>query len=354
VTEDLLGKTEEDLLQMAGACGDRRAYRVKQLREWLYRRDAGAFGEMTNLPQAFRTQLEHRARIGRAAVLSHLRSVDGTQKFLFGFRDGKSVETVILKHPNRHTGCISTQVGCAMGCTFCATAIGGLRRNLTAGEIVEQVLAAQRHGGVKLTNLVFMGMGEPLANYENLLHSVEILNAAWGLQFGNRQMTVSTAGLAPAILRLAKDRPPFNLALSLHATTDELRSKLMPINKVFPLETLLPACAEYAKATERQVTFEFLLLGGVNDSPEEAKRLAKIAKRIPSKLNLIAYNPVPGLPYERPAPARVARFKAAIEAEGVFVRVRETRGGDIAAACGQLLVKVQGASLQGGEASATK
>lgn len=336
MTTDLLGLAEKDLRSVLADAGDDRPYRARQVRQWLYRKDASSVDVMSDLPESLRGALAERARIDRFRVLRHQRASDGTQKFLFGLADGQSIETVVLRHPGRYTGCISTQVGCGMGCEFCATALLGLKRNLTAGEIVEQVMAAQRHAGVKLTNLVFMGMGEPLANYEALLRATEILHAPWGLEMGPRQLTVSTVGLVPAIRRLTEDKPPFNLAVSLHATTDEVRSRLMPINRTFNVQTLVEACAAYVQKTKRFITFEFILLAGVNDDEAEARRLATIARKVESKVNLIPYNPVPGLPYRRPEPESVTRFQKALEAGGVFTRIRETRGADIDAACGQL------------------
>ncbi len=342
-------------------------YRAAQLARWIYRRAARSFSEMTDLPASLRARLAQRCRLAVLQPVSVV-SADGgdTLKYLLALADGATVETVFMRYRDgRRSLCVSTQVGCGMGCTFCATGLAGLIRNLTAGEIVDQVLTVQRLTGERVTHVVFMGMGEPLANYDATLRAVRVLNAAWGAGIGMRRITVSTVGLVPQIRRLAAERLQLTLAVSLHAPTDELRAALVPVTRRWSVAELLDASRDYVAATGRRVTFEYVLLDGVNDDPALADALAGLLRARAAGLrasgeragegfpvgrslesaaprgwafhvNLIPWNPVPGLPYRRPSRERVEAFARVLRRAGVPVTVRLERGVEIEAACGQL------------------
>jgi 23S rRNA (adenine2503-C2)-methyltransferase len=298
---------------------------------------------MTDVPRALRETLASRTRLTTLERAGEQRALDGTIKWTWRTRDGKLVESVYMPEPDRRTLCLSTQVGCAVGCTFCLTGTMGLARNLEAGEIVDQVHRANRRlvelgaaeGPRPLTNLVFMGMGEPLANFANLKAALDLLLAEDGPQFSQRHVTVSTSGVVPMIRRLGEETP-VKLAVSLNATTDAQRDVLMPINRRWPIAELLAACREFPARNGRRITFEYVLLGGVNDTPEDARRLAQLLRGIPAKVNLIPYNANPGLPYVAPPAERVVEFQEALAARNLTVVVRRPRGREIAAACGQL------------------
>jgi 23S rRNA (adenine2503-C2)-methyltransferase len=283
------------------------------------------------------------ARLDSLARAEERRSTDGTIKWTWRTVDGKLVESVYMPEPGRKTLCVSTQAGCAVGCTFCMTGTMGLSRNLSSGEIVDQVARANRRlvelgegtGARPLTNLVFMGMGEPLHNYENVKAALEVLLSEDGPNFSNRHVTVSTSGIVPEMRRFGEETD-VKLAVSLNATTDEVRSALMPLNRRWPIADLLAACREFPMKKGRRITFEYVLLGGVNDSDEDATRLSRLVKGIPAKVNLIPYNENPGLGFHAPAPGRVDSFRDLLVAANVTAVVRRNRGGDIAAACGQL------------------
>jgi 23S rRNA (adenine2503-C2)-methyltransferase len=341
-TPDLRSLPRSSLEALVAALGER-PFRARQLFRWLHQKGAAGLGEMTDVPRALREALAARTRLTTLERAGEQRSLDGTIKWTWRTRDGKLVESVYMPEPDRRTLCLSTQVGCAVGCTFCLTGTMGLARNLEAGEIVDQVHRANRRlvelgaaeGPRPLTNLVFMGMGEPLANFANLKAALGLLLAEDGPQFSQRHVTVSTSGVVPMIRRLGEETP-VKLAVSLNATTDAQRDELMPINRRWPIAELLAACREFPARNGRRITFEYVLLGGVNDSPDDARRLAQLVRGIPAKVNLIPYNANPGLPYVAPPAARVVEFQEALAARHLTVVVRRPRGRDIAAACGQL------------------
>ena len=339
---DLRGLSREALEALVAAHGER-PYRARQLFRWLHRSGAATLGEMTDVPRALRDALAAGARLTTLERAAEQVSSDGTIKWTWRARDGRLVESVFMPETDRRTLCVSTQVGCAIGCTFCLTATMGLARNLEPGEIVDQIHRANRRlvelgvapGPRPLTNLVFMGMGEPLANYPNLKAALELLLSEDGPQFSQRHVTVSTSGVVPVIRKLGEELP-VKLAVSLNATTDAQRDALMPINRRWPLAELMAACREFPMRNGRRITFEYVLLAGVNDSLEDARRLADLVQGIPAKVNLIPYNANPGLPFEAPPPSRVVAFQEALAARHLTVVVRKNRGRDISAACGQL------------------
>lgn len=313
-------------------------YRAAQILRWTYEDGVSSYEQMTNLPKALRTRLAAELPIYSSHVLRSQESADGTIKRLLQWPDGATSECVLIPDENRRTACISTQVGCPVGCVFCASGIGGLQRQLSAGQIVEQAMRVREvcGGGTRLSNVVFMGLGEPLANYNDALHAIRTINADWGMGIGARKITVSTVGLPTPMRRLADEKLQITLALSLHAPTDELRQRLIPWAERVSIDSLIEACRYYFDVTGREVTLEYILLGGVNDSTEQAAALADIAGRIRSHVNLLAYNPVAGLPYERPSNNACVRFLDALRARGVNAHIRRSRGLDIDGACGQL------------------
>jgi 23S rRNA (adenine2503-C2)-methyltransferase len=331
-------------------------YRARQLHRWLHRQGAASFEEMTDLPSALRARLADRFELRTLALAEERRSADGTIKWRWRTVDGLPVESVYMPHTgnddedgdeprgrDRRTLCVSSQVGCAIGCTFCMTGTMGLARHLGAGEIADQVHRANRRlvalgegpAPRPLTNLVFMGMGEPLHNFENLKVALDLLLGEDGPNFSHRHVTVSTSGLVPQIRRLGEETQ-VKLAVSLNATTDAQRDALMPINRRFPLADLLEACRAFPMKQGRRITFEYVLLRGVNDTDGDAERLGRLLHGIPAKVNLIPYNDNPGLGFHAPAPARVEAFRDVLVRRDVTAVVRKNRGRDIAAACGQL------------------
>ncbi len=314
-----------------------RSFRARQIMGWLWSREAASFDTMHDLPADFRTLLDDRFSIGSIAGTHLERSSDGTRKLLLRLGDGEAIESVIIPTEGRTTLCISSQAGCAMGCAFCATARMGLHRNLTAGEILGQLMAARRElfPGEILTNYVFMGMGEPLANYPRLHRALTIMTSDWGLGISPRRITVSTVGLVPSMERLLADFP-VNLAVSLHATTDEVRNRIAPINLRYPLHALIDACQALPIARRRRITFEYVMLAGINDSTDDARRLAKMLAPLRAKVNLIFFNPFPASPFAPSSRERVEAFQAILHRGNLTATIRESRGRDIAAACGQL------------------
>lgn len=314
-------------------------YRADQLFTWVYQKRERDPNQMTNLPAALRASLAAVCDLELPGTAAILASRDGTtHKFVLTLADGSRVESVSMRSPKRLTMCVSSQVGCALKCSFCATGLMGLKRNLRAEEIVSQVVTmgdALKWEDDRF-NIVFMGMGEPLANLDAVCDSIRILHDEYGLNLGARRITVSTAGLVPQIRELAKLDLQVGLAVSLHATTDELRDQLVPINKRWPIAELLDAAREYGQTVGRRTTLEYTLLGGVNDSADDADRLASFARALPSKVNLIPYNPVPGLPWKRPSPEAIEAFARRLYPHAPAVTVRNTMGGDVWAACGQL------------------
>jgi 23S rRNA (adenine2503-C2)-methyltransferase len=391
VLTDIKSQTREELKAQFKAWGQP-AYRVTQLLDWLYTRRVTSWDAMTDLPKPLREKLRESfslqtlklVRLQGAPVLSTLRSRataegghDTTQKFLWKLSDGQFIESVLIpanpalygEANDRHTLCVSTQVGCAYGCNFCASGLDGWKRNLTPDEIIEQVLAVERWVAAKsvvssqwsaankrtssaatdyklrtVDNLVIMGMGEPLANYDHLLKALRILNAPWGGGIGARKITISTSGLAPQIRKLADEPEQFRLAVSLHGATDEVRNKIMPVNRKFPLKELAAACDYYRRKKGRMITLEYVLIAGVNDSPDQTGPLAALARKLFAKVNLIPCNRVEGLPWERPDETVQKKFLAALQKQKVVATLRREKGGDIDAACGQLRLKTEKAA----------
>ncbi len=315
------------------------AFRAEQVYSWVYQKHVRDPLGMTNLPIEFREALPGICGLDLPETASVHKSPDGnTHKFVFRLADGARVEAVSMRTPKRLTFCISSQVGCALKCSFCATGLMGLKRNLKAHEIVAQVVGMGEFHGWRddRFNIVFMGMGEPLANMDAVTETIRILHDERGLNLGARRLTVSTSGLVPQIRELTKLKLQVGLAISLHATTDALRDELVPVNKRWPIAELLDAAQEYGRTVGRRTTLEYTLLGGVNDSLDDADRLASMARSMPSKVNIIPYNPVPGLPWQRPSREAIDRFVERLLPKAPAVTVRHTQGGDIWAACGQL------------------
>ncbi len=319
------------------------AYRADQILQWVYEKQAESFGAMTNLPAPLRAKLAEGFQLNAVHELRTRRATDTTEKFLFKLHDGALIETVLIpatpgltSTDERQTVCVSTQVGCGFACKFCASGLKGFKRNLSAAEIVDQVCHVQKLTKQRVDNIVVMGMGEPMMNYDNVLRALRILNAPWALGIGARKMTISTAGIVPGIRRLAEEPMQVRLAVSLHGTTDEVRGKIMPINRKFPLKELIAACEHYAKTKGKTLTFEFILIENVNDSLEQAHKLAALARRVHAKVNLIPYNPVEGLSWRRPDRDRCKVFQHVLRQADVSATLRIEKGTDIAAACGQL------------------
>lgn len=330
----LLGMSTGEMESLAESLGAP-AFRGRQIARWVYRRCARAIEEMSDLPQGLRHRLSESAVMYRAKVLQESRSPDGTTKCLLELEDGLTIESVFLPYEDRTSVCVSTQVGCAVGCAFCATgSAGSLERDLSAGEIVDEVLTLQERSSRRISHVVYMGMGEPLLNYENVVKSVHLLNDEVGI--GMRHITISTVGITPRIERLAGENLQVTLAVSLHAPNDELRRKLIPISERYPLRGLMAACRKYAESTHRRVTFEYLLIRDLNDQVQCARELAGMLKGTVANVNLIPYNAVEGVGMSRSLPASVREFREALESEGVTVTQRMERGHAISAACGQL------------------
>jgi 23S rRNA (adenine2503-C2)-methyltransferase len=328
---------------------DEPSYRAGQIADWLYKERVRSIGKMTNLPQHLRAKLDEAFACGDLEIVRVLGSKDTTRKFLFRLSDGNLIESVLIpaspalygEKSDRRTICISTQVGCAYGCKFCASGLEGFSRNLPANEIVDQIIAVERASEEKIDNIVFMGMGEPLANLDNLMRAVRIINAPWGLGIGARRITVSTSGLAPQIRKLADEPLQIRLAVSLHGATDEVREQIMPINRKYNIETLLSACDYYVTRKKQRLTFEYILIAGVNDSDQQAHLLAGHAQRLEAKVNLIPYNTVEGLPWSRPSRNRQEKFLSILRQREIAATLRREKGHDIDAACGQLRLQVK-------------
>jgi len=319
------------------------AFHARQLYRWIYRRGVTDFDRMTDLSRALRARVREDLTLSTPRIVGDERSTDGTRKFVFELADGRCIESVFIPDTPSMTFCISTQVGCAMSCGFCLTGKMGLIRNLTAGEIAGQVRVLAAATGLleQPFNIVLMGMGEPLHNYDAVMQAVRMLTDEHGFAMPPRRITLSTVGLVPAILRLAREPVMPNLAISLHGTTDEQRNALVPVNRKYPLEALMAACRQVPIKRRDRITFEYVLLDGVNDTPADARRLVRLLADIRAKVNLIPLNPAPGIPFERPSDDRVDRFARMLAERGTTVSVRKSRGRDIRAACGQLIVDGQ-------------
>ena len=314
------------------------AFRAGQIRRWIYGGRVSTFEEMHDLPVRLRAELTAEFRLFASEVIRHQIAQDRTEKLLLELTDGEHVECVLMRETGRRTVCISTQVGCGMGCVFCASGLLGVKRNLSTGEILEQVLRADRllPAGQRITNIVVMGIGEPLANLRGLLPALEAVGDPDGLGLGARRITISTVGLPDRIRELAAAGRPYNLAVSLHASNDELRNRLVPVNRNIGLEAILAAADDYFERTGRRVTYEYVLLGGLNDALEHARQLADLLRSRTAHVNLIPMNPVAELTYHAPTPERIREFVAILEQAGVAATVRKRKGADIDAACGQL------------------
>ena len=325
------------------------SYRGNQIATWIYRKRVTSFDSMSDLPQRLREFLKDKFAYSDLEVVRMLGGKDSTWKFLFLLSDGNLIESVLIpaspalygSRSDRRTICVSTQVGCAYGCKFCASGLDGWKRNLSADEIVDQIIAVEREASEHIDNIVFMGMGEPLANYENLLRAIRILNAPWGIGIGARHITVSTSGLVPQIRKLADQPLQIRLAVSLHGATDEVRSQIMPINRKYNVEALFDACSYYNSRKKQRITFEYILIANVNDTVDQARALAKRARDLETKVNLIPYNTVEGLGWTRPPRPQQEKFLAVLRNAGVPATLRREKGHDIAAACGQLRLQTE-------------
>ena len=334
--KDIVSFTYEQLKEEMLAIGEK-AFRSRQIYEWLHVKLADSFGDMTNLPKALRERLEREYEIRKVHMLERLISKkDPTEKFLFELYDGNVVESVLMKYEYGNSVCISSQVGCRMGCRFCASTIGGLVRNLTPSEMLGQIYRIQKMTGERVSNVVVMGTGEPLDNYENFLAFIRMLSDEHGLHISQRSITASTCGIVPNMERLADEGLQITLALSLHGSSQEKRQKLMPVANKYSLEEVLAACDYYFEHTGRRVTFEYSLVHGVNDTVEDARELAAILRERNCHLNLIPVNPIKEREYERPSRKNAGEFKNKLEKTGINVTIRRERGSDIDGACGQL------------------
>ena len=354
----LFGETLESLTERVVEAGFP-SFRGKQVMEWLYKKRVDEWDAMSNLPKAFRIWLDGQYILYPTNSLLDKRSDDVTQKFLLELEDKSLIETVLIRAPqtgvgqesSRKTVCVSIQVGCAYGCKFCASGLAGFKRNLMVAEVVSQLMhickmedahtKRAKEEIASFDNIVFMGMGEPLANYDTLVQTIKILNAEWGLNFGARRITVSTSGLAPKIMQLAQEGVAVRLAISLHGATNEVRSQIMPVNKKYPLEELIPAAKAFKDKHGRMLTLEFIMIEDINDSLDQAKELTKIARELHAHVNCIPYNKVEGLEWKRPSVRRQDAFVDVLRKGGVSVTIRREKGHDINAACGQLRLKTE-------------
>jgi 23S rRNA (adenine2503-C2)-methyltransferase len=353
---NLLGLPRAELESFVAQRMGAKPFRARQLMKWIYRRGAADFASMSDLAQEFRAQLAEVAEIAVPQIVAEQKSSDGTRKWMLRMDQVQGIETVYIPEPDRGTLCISSQVGCAMDCSFCATAQQGFNRNLNVAEIVGQVWLAHRElaqaasedslGRVhRITNIVFMGMGEPLANYRNVVPAIRIFLDDLGYDLSRRRVTLSTSGLVPQIYKLAEECN-VALAVSLHAPNDALRNELVPINRIHPIAELLDACWHYLdEQNGRSITFEYVMLDGVNDKPEHARQLARLMRGRAAKLNLIPFNPFPGTGYRRSSSAAILTFRDILNDHGVIATTRRTRGEDIDAACGQLAGRVTDRTL---------
>jgi 23S rRNA (adenine2503-C2)-methyltransferase len=334
---DLKNLSPSELLEFLGAFGKER-YRSIQILRWLYQKGVQSFDEMTNLSKRFRQELSQVSFISVLRPRHIEQAADGTRKFLFQLEDGNQIESVLIPDKTRLTLCVSTQVGCAFACRFCLTGKTGWKRDLTVSEILNQILAVKKMPPDKtsITNIVLMGMGEPLANYENTLKATALMAHPDAFKFSSRRITLSTVGLLPELEALSKEKTPFRLAISLNASDEETRTYLMPVNRRYPLKKLLALCKDFPLRPRIRITFEYVMVEGVNDSSQDAKRLLRILRGIPSKVNLIPLNEAPEIPFKKPTEERVRQFQEILMEGGLTAIVRNSKGREISAACGQL------------------
>lgn len=311
-------------------------YRAEQIFKWLYDEKVRSFDEMTNLSKDLREKLEQEYTMCNFKILKKQQSKDGTIKYLFDVLDGNAIESVVMKYHHGNTLCVSSQIGCKMGCKFCASTGIAFIRNLTSGEIVEQIIAAEQDTGEKISNVVFMGIGEPLDNYDNVVKAIRIINNPKGLNIGARHISVSTSGLVPMIYKLAEENIQCTLSISLHATTNEKRSAMMPVNDAYPIEELLQACKDYIAKTNRRVSFEYALAKDNNDNLEDAKALVKLLKGMLCHVNLIPINKIENGKYDKSSNENIMKFRDYLNEHGIVATIRRELGSDIDAACGQL------------------
>ena len=339
---DLKNLSPQELEHFISSFGKER-YRSTQILRWLYQEGVQSFDEMTNLSKRFRGELNQVSFISTLHPLKVEQAGDGTKKFLFQLEDENRIESVLIPDKSRLTLCVSTQVGCALGCRFCLTGKNGWKRDLKVSEILNQILSVREtlNDKASITNIVLMGMGEPLANYDNTTKSIELMAHPDAFKFSSRRITLSTVGLLPELERLAQKKIQFLLAISLNASDEETRSHLMPINRRYPLKKVLEACRSFPLRPRTRITFEYVLLEGVNDSSQDAKRLIKILQGIPSKINLIPLNEAPGIPFKRPSEEKTIHFQEILMQGGLTAIIRKSKGAEISAACGQLQGKVR-------------
>ncbi len=340
---DLKDLSSSELTEFLGSFGKER-YRSVQILRWLYQKGVSSFDEMTNLSKRFRQELSRVSFISSLHPARVEQAKDGTKKFLFQLDDGNRIESVLIPDKARLTLCLSTQVGCALGCRFCLTGKLGWKRDLTTSEILNQIVAVKRTLPEKtsITNIVLMGMGEPLANYENTMKALGLMIHPDAFKFSSRRITLSTVGLFPRLEQLSKEKISFCLAISLNASDEETRSYLMPINRRYPLNKILKLCKNFPLRPRSRITFEYVLVEGINDSPQDAKRLIRILRSIPSKVNLIPLNEAPGIPFRKPSDEAVKQFQEILMEAGLTAIVRTSKGKEISAACGQLQAKFPG------------
>ena len=311
-------------------------YRAGQVFQWLYVEKVKSFDEMTNLSLELREKLKQNYEICNYNIITKLESKDGTKKYLFDILDGNSIETVLMSYHHGYSICVSTQVGCKMGCKFCASTGIGFIRNLSSGEIVEQILAVEQDTGLRISNVVYMGIGEPMDNYDNVVNSIRIINNPKGLNIGARHISVSTSGVVPMIYKLADENIQCTLSISLHATNNEKRSSMMPVNKAYPIEELLQACKDYIAKTNRRVSFEYALAKDNNDNLEDAKELVKLLRGMNCHVNLIPINKIENGAYTKSSNENIIKFRDYLNDHGIVATIRRELGSDIDAACGQL------------------
>ena len=347
---DLAGLELRELEEFVVAIGHKK-FHAKQIYQWIWRRGVSDFEEMSNLSRELRAALAEQAVVSLPEVVQHQVSEDGTQKFVLRLADGKQIESVFIPDTPKQTFCVSTQVGCAMGCAFCLTGKMGLLRHLSASEIAGQVRLLARSLQLldKSFNIVLMGMGEPLQNYDNTMKAMRMLNEKEGLDMHPKRVTLSTVGLVPQMDRLAQEELMPNLAVSLHASSEETRAAIVPPSKKYTMQDVIDACKRFPVSKRRRIMFEYVMLAGVNDSDEDARKLVKVLSGVKAKVNLLPLNAAPGIPFERPSDERINKFARILADKGLMVSVRKSRGRDIRAACGQLIVEGQSAKRTAGQ-----